>query len=116
MYVNTPMGKTLNMTQPPLHELTAVLRAPASALSEHSGQIRRHGVQGVFVGDRRMLSSAVLRLDGAEPTPVASTLRGRHAAAFVGLARDLGDGGPDPTVRITRVRTAHADGVGEEIT
>src|SRR6185369_15285847 len=28
----------------------------------------------------------------------------------------LGDGGPDPTVRVTRIRTAHPDGVAEEIT
>ncbi|GAA5200435.1 glycogen debranching N-terminal domain-containing protein [Rugosimonospora acidiphila] len=101
--------------QPLLHDLTATVHAPVSALSGHDGQIRGQGVQGVFYADCRALSEAVLRVDGDEPEPVMHSLEGVHAARFVSLARRLGNDGPDPTVRIDRLREAAADGLTEEI-
>ena len=56
--------------QPLLHDLTAAVHAPVSALSGHDGQVRGQGVQGVFYADCRVLSEAVLRVDGQEPEPV----------------------------------------------
>ena len=103
------------LLQPLLHDLAVTVRAPCSALSGHDGQIRPHGVQGVFVGDRRVLSQAILRINAAEPSPIAHAPDGAATAAFVSLARTLGDPGPDPTVRIERVRRVATTGMTEEI-
>jgi glycogen debranching enzyme len=101
--------------QPLLHDLTAIVHAPVTALSERSGQVRVRGVQGVFYADRRALSEAVLRIDGHEPEPVTHALSGSHGARFVGLARQLGNHGPDPTVRVDRLREAAPDGLTERV-
>ncbi|MBX6750919.1 MAG: amylo-alpha-1,6-glucosidase [Micromonosporaceae bacterium] len=101
--------------QPLLHDLAVTVSAPCSALSGHDGQIRHHGVQGVFVGDCRVLSQAILRINAVEPSPIAHAPDGASGATFVSLARALGDPGPDPTVRIERVRRVAAAGMTEEI-
>ncbi|HEX5994527.1 MAG TPA: glycogen debranching N-terminal domain-containing protein, partial [Jiangellales bacterium] len=101
--------------QPLLHDLAVTVHAPCSALSGHDGQIRPLGVQGVFVGDRRVLSQAVLRVNAVEPSPVTHLHDAATSATFVGLARHLGDPGPDPTVRIERVRRMAGTGMTEEI-
>ncbi|MBL7253615.1 glycogen debranching N-terminal domain-containing protein [Paractinoplanes lichenicola] len=102
--------------QPLLHDLVPTLAAPTSALSGPDGQIRATGVHGVFHADRRVLSLAVLRLDGREPEPIGHAQAGPGATRFVSLARWLGDPGPDPTVRIDRVRRVRAGGLDEEVT
>jgi glycogen debranching enzyme len=101
--------------QPLLHDLVPTVAAPTSALSGPDGQIRATGVQGVFHADLRALSQAVLRLDGREPEPIMHVPAGPGTARFVSLARWLGDPGPDPTVRIDRVRQTEPDGLAEEI-
>src|SRR5258707_13859729 len=80
--------------QPLLHDLTAIVHAPVTALSDHSGQILATGVQGGFYADCRVLSAAVLRVDGRAPQPVMQALDGEHAARVVALARHLGNRGP----------------------
>ncbi|MDT5028693.1 MAG: hypothetical protein QOE61_5119 [Micromonosporaceae bacterium] len=112
MTIASPAERPL---QPLLHDLTAAAHAPTAVLSDHSGQIAGHGVQGVFYADCRALSRAVLRVDGLEPVPVMHALDGAHGARFAGLARQLGDPGPDPTVRVDRVRRVVQDGLTEEI-
>ncbi|QLQ39881.2 glycogen debranching N-terminal domain-containing protein [Micromonospora robiginosa] len=101
--------------QPLLHDLVGVVHAPTSALGDAAGQLRPHGVQGVFHADARVLSRAELRLDGREPEPIAGGATGPHDARFVGLARWLGDPTPDPTVRVERTRQAGPSGLTEEI-
>ncbi|GIF50058.1 glycogen debranching enzyme [Asanoa ferruginea] len=102
--------------QPLLHDLISTVRAPASVLCEPSGQIRAVGVQGMFHADVRVLSRAELSLDGRSVVPVANSPIGVGATAFVGLARWLGDPGPDPTVRVTRTRRLVPEGLDETIT
>ncbi|GIF77620.1 amylo-alpha-1,6-glucosidase [Asanoa siamensis] len=102
--------------QPLLHDLISTVRAPASVLSEPSGQIRAVGVQGMFHADVRVLSRAELSLDGRSVESVATSPLGPGATAFVGLARWLGDSGPDPTVRVTRERRLVPTGLDETIT
>ncbi|MGI5244060.1 amylo-alpha-1,6-glucosidase [Dactylosporangium sp. CA-139066] len=110
------MTPPLQPLQPLLHDLVGVVRAPASALSDPAGQIHPGvGVQGVFRADARVLSGAELRIDGREPEPIAQAPEGPHGARFVGLARWLGDPGPDPTVRVERLRRLETDGLTEEI-
>ncbi|RBQ18375.1 amylo-alpha-1,6-glucosidase [Spongiactinospora rosea] len=101
---------------PRLDDLAAVILAPTSALSGPDGQIRPIGAQGVFHADHRVLSRAVLLVDGLEPEAVAYAPGGPGVARFVALARWLGDEGPDPVVRIERLRTVTGQGLREEIT
>ncbi|MFD0817172.1 glycogen debranching N-terminal domain-containing protein, partial [Micromonospora zhanjiangensis] len=102
--------------QPLLHDLVSVVFAPTSALSDAAGQIRSGaGVQGVFHADARVLSRAELRVDGREPEAIADSRDGTHSTRFVSLVRWLGDPGPDPTVRIDRIRRVTARGLTEEI-
>ncbi|MFF5171128.1 glycogen debranching N-terminal domain-containing protein [Micromonospora sp. NPDC000089] len=101
--------------QPLLHDLVGVVLAPTSALGDRAGQIRPAGVQGVFHADARVLSRAELRVDDREPESIGHGEDGPHGARFVGLARWLGDPGPDPTVRVERARRAGAYGVDEEV-
>ncbi|MEU1810725.1 amylo-alpha-1,6-glucosidase [Micromonospora aurantiaca (nom. illeg.)] len=101
--------------QPLLHDLAGVVHAPTSALGDAAGQLRPHGVQGVFHADARVLSRAELRLDDREPEAIGRGAAGPHGARFVALARWLGDPTPDPTVRVERTRQAAARGLTEEI-
>ncbi|MER7456078.1 glycogen debranching N-terminal domain-containing protein [Micromonospora sp. NPDC126480] len=101
--------------QPLLHDLVGVVLAPTSALGDAAGQIRPAGVQGVFHADTRVLSRAELRVDGREPEALARGAAGPHGVRFVGLARWLGDPGPDPTVRVERTRQVFTGGLTEEV-
>ncbi len=102
--------------QPWLHDLVTALRAPTVVLSERSGQIRPGGAQGVLHADARVLSAAELAIGGAEPVPVSSGLLDAGRALFIGIARELGDPGPDPTVRVERERTVTVGHLRERIT
>jgi glycogen debranching enzyme len=102
------------MREPYLPELVTAVRAPAQALSGPDGQIRPDGAQGLYVGDRRVLSRLVVTLDGVEPVPLRAGAVG-DAAWFVGVARGLGDAGSDPTVVVRRDRRVLADGLEERI-
>lgn len=103
------------MLQPLLHDLVATVLAPTSALSGADGQIRAAGVQGVFHADTRVLSQAVLLVDGREPEPIGHAERGPGVSRFVSLARWLGDESADPTVRIDRTRTISPGALREDI-
>jgi hypothetical protein len=101
--------------QPWLHELVTVLSAPTVALSDSAGQIRAAGAHGVLHADVRVLSAAVLDVDGREPAPVSGGLLGARTARFVLVPRGLGDGIVDPTVRVERERTVLPGEVREVI-
>ncbi|MFG1705034.1 glycogen debranching N-terminal domain-containing protein [Nonomuraea sp. M3C6] len=103
------------MLQPLLHDLVSTVMAPASALSGADGQIRPSGVQGLFRADRRVLSQARLLIDGFEPEAVGHAPAGPGRTRFVSLARRLGDPGPDPTVRLDRVREVSPHGMSERV-
>jgi glycogen debranching enzyme len=101
--------------QPWLHELVTAVSAPTAVLSERSGQIRPGGAQGVLHADARVLSAAVLKVGATEPAPLSSGLLNAGTALFVGACRELGDDGPDTTVRVERERTAGPGGIRERI-
>ena len=96
--------------QPLLHDLVATVAAPTSALGGLDGQIRAAGVQGVFHADVRVLSEAVLRLDGDEAEPIGHADAGAGTTHFVSLARRV-----DPRVRIDRTRTITPGRIEEQI-
>lgn len=101
--------------QPLLHDLAIALHAPTVVLSGRDGQIRAGGTQGLLHGDLRLLSEAVVTVDGDEPEAIGSDEPGADRARFTGLLRRLGDPGPDPTVWLRRDRTVTASGMTEEL-
>ncbi|MHA6781180.1 glycogen debranching N-terminal domain-containing protein [Pseudonocardia saturnea] len=101
------------LRQPLLHDLAVTLAAPTVCLAGADGQIRDTGVQGVLCGDVRVLAQAVVTVGGAEPEPVAHGTDGAGAEHAVGLLRDLGGPGQDPTVWLRRDRRVRRDGVDE---
>jgi glycogen debranching enzyme len=101
--------------QPLLHDLVSATCAPACALSGADGQIRETGVQGLFCGDRRVVSAAVLRIDGREPEPIAWTAEGPSTARFVAVLRWPAFPAVDPSVRLDRRRRVVPAGMSEEI-
>lgn len=98
--------------QPFLHDLTGVFSAPVQAWSDLHGQIRATGAQGIHCGDDRVISNAVLTVDGAEPDWVSTQVRSAQDVDFLFVVR-VESAGADPLVQLTRTRTASADGVRE---
>ncbi|MCL3862215.1 glycogen debranching N-terminal domain-containing protein [Actinotalea sp. K2] len=101
--------------QPLLHDLLAATMAPTQAWSGHDGQIRAVGAQGVYQGDLRVLSQAVLTVDGHEPEPVAAGPDGPGVIQAVSLLRSVDEPGADPTVRLRRTRTVTPGAVRERL-
>jgi hypothetical protein len=92
--------------QPALHEHLTCVAAPATWLSPPSGQLTG-GVDGLYVGDRRVLSCLRVTLDGREPEAVEAGLRGADGARFTATAGAL---------TVERVRTVAPHGGTERIT
>ncbi|MBG6224557.1 hypothetical protein IWX63_001116 [Arthrobacter sp. CAN_A2] len=98
--------------QPFLHDLTGVFSAPIQAWSDPHGQIRATGAQGIHCGDDRVISRAVLTVDGTEPEWVSAQVRSARRVDFLAMVR-IENAGADPLVQLTRTRTASAEGVRE---
>jgi glycogen debranching enzyme len=101
--------------QPLLHDLVSATSAPACALGGSDGQIRAAGVQGLFCGDRRVLSEALLLVDGREPEPIAAFPDGPGGARFVSVLRWPNLPTPDPNCRLERRRRVTPSGMTEEV-
>ncbi|UQA97731.1 glycogen debranching N-terminal domain-containing protein [Streptomyces halobius] len=86
---------------------------PALAVSPASGQLTGQGLDGYYRDGRRILSRCELRAAGDEPLVVQGRLTGADRARFVGAIRRTGERGPDPEIRMERLR--YADGT-ERIT
>lgn len=101
--------------QPWLHELSIVVDGNATALSAQSGDMEAGTAHGLFVDDRRVLSSLVLEVDGERPSPVAGRASGA-TGAYSASARALGDAGADPTVQVVRERRLASGSLHETVT
>jgi glycogen debranching enzyme len=101
--------------QPLLHDLLAAVHAPTQAWSAPDGQIRS-GAQGVLHGDIRVLSGAVLGVDGVEPETIGGAPDGPGRVRVTALPRVIDGPGADPTARLDRVRTVRPGVVTEELT
>ncbi|WP_244420189.1 glycogen debranching N-terminal domain-containing protein [Streptomyces hygroscopicus] len=86
---------------------------PALAVSLASGQLTGDGMDGFYRDGRRVLSRCELRVAGDEPLIVQGRLTGADRARFIGTIRRAGERGPDPEIRMERLRSA--DGT-EQIT
>jgi glycogen debranching enzyme len=90
--------------QPLLHDLLPAAMAPTQAWSGPDGQLRSRGAQGVYHGDVRVLSQAVLLVDGREPEVISAGPAGPGVVEVIALVRGGDEPGPDPTVRLRRTR------------
>src|SRR6478672_971164 len=84
-------------------------------MSDIDGQITA-GAHGAFWGDRRLLSVLAITADGAAPVGVATSAPATGNIRFLGILRELGDGGPDPTVTLQRDRSLVDSGLIETVT
>lgn len=100
--------------QPFLHNLTGVFSAPVQAWADPYGQIRDSGAQGVHCGDDRVIRSAVLTVNGAEPDWVSTQVRSAQRVDYLHFVR-VESQVADPLMYLTRARSADATGVSEQI-
>jgi glycogen debranching enzyme len=101
--------------QPWVHDLALVLAAPTQAWSASDGQVRPQGIHGFLHADRRFVRECVVTLDGEEPSSLTAHDAGGDAHVFLAIARGLGDGGADPTVRVERRRELEPGLVREQV-
>ena len=102
--------------QPFLHDLVTCFAAPTVALSGADGQMRAVGAHGVLHADVRVVSQAVLTVDGAEPEPLGHSLGADSGSAtFSGVVRSLGAAGADPTLVVERHRVVRPGALDERV-
>jgi glycogen debranching enzyme len=101
-------------TQPFLHDLVTCLHAPTVVLGGQDGQVREKGAQGALHADVRVLSRALVTVEGIEPEPLSSALgRDSGSARFTAVVRPLGAPGADPTAVLERRREVKAGSLAE---
>ena len=102
--------------QPYLNNLVTAVCAPAMSLSGRDGQMRRKGVEGLYVQDVRALSQLVLSVNGSEPVPLGYEVVGGAVNEFYGAIVGAGNPGPDLTVFVSRKRALTPAGMVETFT
>ncbi len=117
-----------NHQQPFLHELVTTLAAPTQVLSGPNGDVTssQHvsSAQGVIHADVRVLSEAVISVNGQSPVHIATTDAGdpsdhTDGTTFVSLIRALPvevEVGADPQLRLDRRRVVTPGRVAETLT
>ncbi|TGO04941.1 glycogen debranching N-terminal domain-containing protein [Serinibacter arcticus] len=88
--------------QPFLHQLIPTLMAPTQVWCDRDGQVRDAGAQGVFHGDLRALTHAVVTVDGVEPEPLSAAPAGPGRTEAVMAVRQIDGDGADPTTWLRR--------------
>ncbi|MFF0436369.1 glycogen debranching N-terminal domain-containing protein [Streptomyces sp. NPDC004327] len=91
---------------PAAHDTLVCVALPALAVSPRHGQLTGTGLDGVFLGGRRLLARCVLRIAGREPVPLHGRTTAADRADFLGVLRTPGDTGPDPGLVVERTREA----------
>ncbi len=104
--------------QPFLHTLSPSVAAPYQLWLGPDGQLRPSGAQGIYLGDTRLLSEAVLCINGVEPEAVQVHSRparlGQQATARF-LYRSPGPAGNAPVYQLSRSLLVTPSGVRETI-
>ncbi|PNE39719.1 glycogen debranching protein [Streptomyces noursei] len=96
-----------------MHAALVCVALPSLAVSSPTGQLTGRGLDGCYRDGRRILSRCAVRAAGGEPLVVQGRLTGADRARFTGVIRRAGERGPDPEIRMERLRSA--DGT-EQIT
>ncbi|MCL6300639.1 glycogen debranching N-terminal domain-containing protein [Streptomyces kronopolitis] len=89
-----------------MHSSLVCVALPALAVSPASGQLTGQGTDGFYRDGRRVLSRCELRVAGDEPLVLQGRLDGADRARFLGVIRRVGERGPDPDIRVERLRSA----------
>ncbi|MCY0904548.1 glycogen debranching N-terminal domain-containing protein [Arthrobacter sp. H14-L1] len=104
--------------QPLLHRLTAAVAAPYQLWLGDDGQLRTSGAQGAYLGDTRILSCALLTVDGREPEAVSVHVRPAVGGQLIEarfIFRGAGSTVLAPPCQLTRSLLVTPQGVGESI-
>ncbi|MFF7180966.1 glycogen debranching N-terminal domain-containing protein [Streptomyces sp. NPDC008121] len=91
---------------PSVHDALLCVALPALVVCAAHGQLTGHGLEGVYLAGRRLLSRCVLRVAGREPLALQGRLAAADRAGFLGVVRTPGDTGPDPGLLVERSRGA----------
>lgn len=100
--------------QPFLHDICTTLYAPSLVLSRPAGDIAG-GADGFFHGDRRLLSTLTVRVEGVPVLPVGNTTSAADRTAFRAVLRGVGEHTADPAVTLHRVRSVEPGVLREEL-
>ncbi|MEW1656211.1 glycogen debranching N-terminal domain-containing protein [Streptomyces sp. NPDC093707] len=79
---------------------------PSLTVSSSTGQLTGQGLDGCYRDGRRVLSRCEVRTAGGELFPVQGRLIAADRAQFTGVIRRSGERGPDPEIRMERLRCA----------
>jgi N-terminal domain of (some) glycogen debranching enzymes/Mannosylglycerate hydrolase MGH1-like glycoside hydrolase domain len=106
-------------SQPYVHDLTTLVAAPTQVLSQHDGQIVADtdgpSAEGVIHADIRVLSRAIVTVDGEPGQHIATELDGGDAR-FTSILRHVGRSViGDPQVALARVRRVQPGNVTENL-
>jgi hypothetical protein len=99
--------------EPWLHNLVTVVSAPTMALSDEDGQVRRTGAHGVLHANSRVLSQAILEINGTEPARISSGLVSAGSAVFAAIPRLTAADSADPASWLTRRRSVRPGAMTE---
>jgi glycogen debranching enzyme len=100
--------------QPFLHDTCTTLYAPSLVLSRPDGDLAG-GADGFYHGDRRMLSSLSVRVEGVPLAPVRHMLRAADKTTFRAVLRGVGEHTADPAVTLHRMRSVAPGVLCEEL-
>jgi glycogen debranching enzyme len=110
-----PPSAAHQQRQPWLHELATSVHGNVTALSDAGGDMSATSAQGLYVDDRRAVSSLAVTVGGERPSPVSHAALGTKSE-FLGSVRGLGSVTPDPVVEVQRHRELVDTGLRETVT
>ncbi|MFE3772374.1 glycogen debranching N-terminal domain-containing protein [Streptomyces sp. NPDC059122] len=90
----------------PVHAALVCTALPSLAVSSTTGQLTGQGLDGCYRDGRRILARCEVRAAGEEPLVVQGRLIAADRALFTGVIRRTGERGPDPEIRMERLRSA----------
>lgn len=97
--------------QPLLHDRMIALRAPVQFWSDPDGTVGTAPIDGIYLGDTRVLDRMEVEVGGAPGEHIASLVDGASQVRFERLHRRLDGPGADPDLRSTLTVAVDATGV-----
>jgi hypothetical protein len=97
--------------QPLLHDRMIALRAPVQFWSDHDGTVGTAPIDGVYIGDTRVVDRLRVELGGDAGEHLSSLVDGASQVRFERLHRELDGPGADPDLRSTLTVSVDASGV-----
>ncbi|WP_434615184.1 glycogen debranching N-terminal domain-containing protein [Arthrobacter sp. A5] len=104
--------------QPLLHTLVAAVAAPYQLWLGADGQLRPTAAQGAYLGDTRILSCAIVTIDGQEPEAITAQVRPAAGGQLIEarfMFRGTGPAVLSPPCEVTRSLLVTPQGIHETI-